>query len=86
MVIGMIIALITMVVGFGGFFVNKDMTKKHRRIAAKVEKLKEIGELRSDYQRRLNEQKRLAGEVRKNKNTSDPLLPSRGSRRRPTSS
>ncbi len=69
MVIVMIVGLIGMIVGFGGYFVNKDLHAKHRRIEAKMEKLKEIAELRGDYQRRLNEQKRLADEVRRNKDT-----------------
>ena len=69
MVLVMIVALIGMIIGFGGYFVNKDLTAKQRRIAAKVDKLKEIAELRNDYQRRLNEQKRLADEVRRNKDT-----------------
>ncbi len=69
MVLLMIVLLIGMIVGFGGYFVNKDLSSKHKRIAAKIEKLKEIGQLRGDYQRRLNEQKRLADEVRRNKET-----------------
>src|SRR5262245_50539985 len=69
MVIGMFLAIIAMIVGFGGFFVNRDLSAKNKRIAAKMEKLKEIAELRGDYQRRLNEQARLAEEVRKNKDT-----------------
>lgn len=69
MVLFMIIALIGMVVGFGGYFVNKDLTLKRKRIAAKTEKLEEIAALRQDYQRRLDEQKRLADEVRGNQGT-----------------
>ena len=69
MVVFMILALIGMIVGFGGYFVNRDLSSSKKSIDAKIEKLKEIAELRSDYQRRLNEQKRLADEVRKNKDT-----------------
>jgi hypothetical protein len=69
MVVFMIIALITMIVGFGGYFVNKDLDGKEKRIAAKIEKLKEIAALRGDYQRRLAEQKRVADDVRRNKET-----------------
>lgn len=69
MVAFMVVALLGMIVGFGGYFVNKDLTTKRKRIAAKMKKLEEIAALRSDYQRRLNEQKRLADEVRGNRNT-----------------
>jgi hypothetical protein len=69
MVVFMILALIGMIVGFGGYFVNKDLAGKDKRIAAKIEKLKEIAELRGDYQRRLGEQQRLADEVRRNNET-----------------
>jgi hypothetical protein len=69
MVVFMILALIGMIVGFGGYFVNKDLASKDKRIAAKIEKLKEIAELRGDYQRRLGEQQRLADEVRRNNET-----------------
>lgn len=57
-----------MLIGFTGYLVNRDLTKRERRIAAKTEKLKEIGQLRSDYKRRLAEQKRIAAQVRKNNN------------------
>ena len=69
MVLFMIIAVIGMIIGFGGFFVSKDLSAKRRRIDAKMEKLTEIAQLRGDYQRRLAEQKRLADEVRRNKET-----------------
>lgn len=69
MVLFMIIAVIGMIVGFGGYIVSKDLGSKRKRIAAKIEKLKEIAELRNDYQRRLSEQKRLADEVRRNQDT-----------------
>jgi hypothetical protein len=69
MVLFMIVAFIGMVLGFGGYFVSKDLSSKRKRIAAKMEKLNEIAQLRGDYQRRLAEQKRLADEVRRNKET-----------------
>jgi hypothetical protein len=68
LVVLMCAALFAMVLGFGGYFVNRDLAKRDRRIAAKAEKLVEIGALRSDYKRRLAEQNRLAGEVRRNNN------------------
>lgn len=67
MVLFMIVAILGMIFGFGGYFVNKDLTARSKRIAAKTNKLEEIGRLRTDYQRRLNEQKRIANEVRSNK-------------------
>lgn len=66
MVVGMCLALFGMIVGFGGYFVSRDLTKQQRRIDAKIAKLEEIGELRSDYKRRLAEQERIAQEVRRN--------------------
>ena len=66
MVVGMCFALFAMLVGFGGYFVSRDLTRQQRRIDAKIEKLQEIGELRSDYKRRLAEQERIAQEVRRN--------------------
>ena len=53
---------------FGGYFVNKDLKAREKRIAAKSEKLKEIAQLRSDYKRRLAEQQRIANQVRRNNN------------------
>lgn len=66
LVVLMSTTLFAMVLGFGGYFVNRDLAKREKRIEAKAEKLVEIGELRSDYKRRLAEQNRLAGEVRRN--------------------
>ncbi len=66
MVLFMVVAIIGMIFGFGGFFINKDLKSKEKRIAAMTERLSKVADLRSDYQRRLNEQKRLAGEVRRN--------------------
>jgi hypothetical protein len=69
MVLFMIVGITTMVLGLGGFFIDKDLDQKKRRIASKVEKLVEIGELRADYQRKLGEQNRLAEEVQRNRDT-----------------
>lgn len=60
--------LFAMVLGFGGYLVKRDLGKRETRIAAKVSKLQEIGQLRSDYQRRLREQQQLASRVRRNNN------------------
>ena len=64
--IALIVCIIAMVFGFGGYFVNRGLEARHRRIASKEAKLREVGELRTDYQRRLNEQKRIASQVRRN--------------------
>lgn len=69
LVLLMSVSIFGMVVGFGGYLVNKDLTKREGRIAAKTKKLKEIGQLRSDYKRRLAEQNRVAAEVRLNNST-----------------
>lgn len=58
--------LLSMVVVFGGYFVNRDLERAERRIEAKTDKLQEVADLRSDYKRRLAEQNRLAAEVRRN--------------------
>ncbi len=58
-----------MILGFGGWLVNRDLTARDKRINSKVTRLKEIGELRGDYQRRLDEQARIAQEVRSNNGT-----------------
>ena len=60
------LAFIGAIVGFGGFLVNRDLDLREKRIAAKADKLKEIAALRTDYQRRLADQNRLAAEVKQN--------------------
>ncbi|MEM1026074.1 MAG: hypothetical protein AAGD10_13830 [Myxococcota bacterium] len=69
MVFGLVLAIIAMVVGFGGYFVSRDLDAREQRIEAKMQKLAEVSGLRSDYQRRLAEQRRLAQEVRNNRNS-----------------
>lgn len=69
MVFGLVVALIAMLVGFGGYFVSKDMERREKRIAAKIDKLQEVAALRSDYQRKLAEQRALAQRVKRNANT-----------------
>jgi hypothetical protein len=68
MVLFMVLAIAAMIFGVGGFFVNKDLKAREKRIAAKIVKLKEIAALRTDYQKRLAEQQRLVAEVRGNAN------------------
>lgn len=68
LVLLMSLTICGMILGFGGYLVNRDLGRREARIAAKVGKLNEIGELRSDYKRRLAEQNRVAAEVRKNNN------------------
>jgi hypothetical protein len=68
MVLFLALAFIGVVFGFGGFLVNRDLDVRKKRIEAKSEKLREIAELRSDYQRRLAEQTRLANDVKQNQN------------------
>lgn len=64
--LALILAILTMFFGFGGYFVNNALTARQRRIVAKETKLAEVGELRTDYQRRLNEQRQIANRVRGN--------------------
>jgi hypothetical protein len=66
MVLFLVVALLGIFLGFGGFLVKRDIDLRKKRIAAKIEKLKELGELKVDYQRRLTDQNRLAADVKKN--------------------
>ena len=59
-------AILLMIFGFGGYFANRSISAKQRRIVAKESKLLEVGELRTDYQRRLAEQNQIANQVRGN--------------------
>jgi general secretion pathway protein M len=68
MVLFLSLAIIGIIFGFGGFLVNRDLNARHKRIEATADKLKEIAELRGDYQRRLADQNRLAAEVKGNAN------------------
>ena len=70
MSLALIAAIILMFFGFGGYFVNRGLVARQKRIAAKESKLVEVGELRTDYQRRLNEQKQIANRVRQNNGLS----------------
>lgn len=60
------VAGLALVLGLSSFFVSKDLGLRHKRIAAKKEKLIELANLRGDYQRRLADQNRLAAEIRRN--------------------
>lgn len=66
MVLFLIVAILGSVLGFGGYFINRDLQARKLRIAAKSLQLAEIAELRGDYQRRLTEQNRLSAEVKSN--------------------
>ena len=66
MSLALIATILLMIFVFGGYFVNRGIKAQQARIAAKEKKLAEVGELRTDYQRRLNEQKRIANQVRGN--------------------
>lgn len=68
LVLVMCLTIFGMIIGFGGYLVSRDLTKRDKRIAAKAQKLEEIGQLRSDYKRRLAEQNRVAAEVKRNNN------------------
>jgi hypothetical protein len=69
MVLFLVVAFLGMILGFGGFLINRDLDLRHKRIASKSEKLKEIAELKGDYQRRLAEQENLAKSVKQNSST-----------------
>ena len=68
MVLSMFGALFVMVIGIGGYLIQQDLVARERRIEAKTKKLEEAASLRSDYQRRLREQKRVASQVKRNNN------------------
>lgn len=62
----LVCAVLGMAVGWTTYFVNKDLTNRELRLADKTKKLGELMTLRSDYQRRLADQKRIADQIRKN--------------------
>ena len=64
--LGLVILLVAMIVGVGGFFVSRDLAKRERRITEKISTLREIAALQGDYRRRSDEQDRLAKEVETN--------------------
>lgn len=57
------------IVGFGSFFTSRSLARQEKRIEAKLGQLREVAELRADYQARLREQQRLTNEVRANGTT-----------------
>lgn len=65
----LVILLSTLFVGSGGYFVSKDLSRREARINAKLKNLKKLAGLRSDYQRRLSEQRQLAAKIRQNNRT-----------------
>ena len=64
--VGLAALLVLMTLGFGSYLLGRDIERREKRIAAKISKLKEVAELRSDYKRRLAEQKRIANQVKGN--------------------
>ncbi|MCB9652589.1 MAG: hypothetical protein H6729_00465 [Deltaproteobacteria bacterium] len=69
LVVFLVFLLMAMFLGFGGYVVSQSQSAREKRIAAKIEKLKEVAAARGDYRRLLGEQERLAEEVRGNKGT-----------------
>lgn len=61
--------LLSGAVGFGSYFASRSIEQQEKRITAKLSQLREIAELRADYQARLREQQRLTAEVRANAGT-----------------
>lgn len=59
-------AVLVMVLGIGSYLIKRDLAARERRIEVKIEKLEEAASLRSDYQRRLREQERIASQVKRN--------------------
>lgn len=66
MVVFLVLAIFTMLLGFGGYFTNKQLHRRQAQISARIEKLKQVGQLQGDYKRRLAEQDRLAKTVQDN--------------------
>ena len=66
MVLGMFGAILFMIIGMGGYMIRRDLIARERRIEVKTKKLEEAAALRSDYQRRLGEQQRIAEEIKRN--------------------
>lgn len=62
----LVCAVLGMAVGWTTYFVKKDLTRREERLVDKSRKLGELLALRSDYQRRLADQKRIADQIRKN--------------------
>lgn len=69
MLLLIIVLVLSGIVGFGSFFVSRSVARQEQRIEAKIDQLREIGELRADYQARLRSQQRLTSEVRANART-----------------
>ncbi len=62
----LVCAMLGMAVGWTTYFVKKDLTSREERLTDKRRKLGELLTLRSNYQRRLADQKRIADQIRKN--------------------
>lgn len=66
MVLFLVIAVFSMLLGFGGYTVKKGLQRREAQISARMEKLERVGALQNDYRRRLSEQEKLAEAVKKN--------------------
>lgn len=64
-----VVLVLAGLVGFGSYFTSRSLAKQERRIERRVEQLREVAQLRSDYQARLREQQRLTSEVKNNRRT-----------------
>lgn len=65
----LIAMLISLAVGMSTYVINKDLKRRETRISAKLTQLEVLAGLKSDYQRRLADQKRLAAKIRNNNKT-----------------
>jgi len=65
----MVIAILGMILGMSGWFIHRDLARREVRIEAKMAQLRELANLRQDYQRRLLEQTALADQIRRNNDT-----------------
>ena len=66
MVMFIVVGLSALIIGLASYSIRADLGRRESRIAAKTKQLQELASLQADYQRRLNEQKGLAEEIRKN--------------------
>lgn len=69
MVVFLVTALLLMSFGFGSYFVNKELKRRQLQVSARSERLIEVGQLQSDYRRRLQAQQAIANEVQANNGT-----------------
>jgi F0F1-type ATP synthase membrane subunit b/b' len=63
------LGLIFLISGLGTWLVSRDLKSREHRIASKMDKLEKLTVLKNDYQRRLQEQNRLASDIKNNNKT-----------------